>query len=64
MLNEIEEGKKPKKKVDIKSKFDILHSGKNLKQTLIDVKNIKNVVIPMGSNFERIEPDLGITIEE
>ena len=31
---------------------------------LTGIKQVKNVVVPMGSNFDFLEPDLGIIVEE
>ncbi len=42
----------------------MLARGKDLKRCLKNVKHIKDLVVPMGSNFDSIEPDMGIIIEE
>ncbi len=44
--------------------YEHLSKGKDLKKGLKDLKPIKNIVVPMGSNFDKMEPDLGVIIEE
>jgi len=41
-----------------------LSKGKDLKKIFRDEKPVRNVVAPMGSNFDKMEPDLGVIIEE
>ena len=55
------EGKGKKKG---KAKDDYLETGKDLKRAFATTKLVKDPIQPMGSNFDRIEPDQGVTIEE
>jgi hypothetical protein len=53
-----------KLKDNIVNIYEHLSKGKDLKKGLKDLKPIKNIVVPMGSNFDNMEPDLGVIIEE
>jgi hypothetical protein len=44
--------------------YEMLTRGKDLKKCLKDKKHITKLIVPMGSNFDSIEPDMGIIIEE
>jgi hypothetical protein len=41
-----------------------LATGKNLKLAFTNIKQIQNVIVPMGSNFDKFEPDAGVALEE
>lgn len=42
----------------------MLATGKNLKQVFSGIKQVQNVIVPMGSNFDKFDPDGGVILEE
>lgn len=44
--------------------FELLKSGKDLKKAFSGVKPIQNLIVPMGSNYDTMQPDSGVMIEE
>jgi hypothetical protein len=44
--------------------IEILTAGKELKKFFANVKGVQKVVVPMGSNYELMQPDLGVIMEE
>eukprot|EP00347_Sterkiella_histriomuscorum_P006909 403350967 len=64
LQNEEKDADKPKKKGKSANIIDFLATGKNLKLAFSGIKQVQNVIIPMGSNFDKMEPDTGVVIEE
>lgn len=53
-----------KGKIVSKVSTEVLASGKDLKKAFAGIKGVQDVIQPMGSNFDKLEPDSGVTLEE
>ncbi len=64
-LRDDEDPNKPSKnKLQSKIPIEQLATGKDLKKVFAHLPKVQEVVVPMGSNFDKLEPDTGVVLEE